>query len=278
MKLAICNELFEGWAFDRVCRFARSAGYAGLELAPFTLATSITTLPASRRAELRAQAEDARLEIVGLHWLLAGTEGLHLTSPDRDVRERTVEYLVALAEACHDLGGHVMVFGSPRQRSRLPGISEAQAFDLATEAFRRAMPFVAASGVTICMEPLSPAETDFVTTASDAVRLIDAVGHPSFVLHLDVKAMSSESTPVPDLIRRHAGRAGHVHVNDANGRGPGFGDTDFVPILQALDETGYDRWVSLEVFDFSPDPATIALRSLQYLQACAGTSLKESRA
>ena len=80
----------------------------------------------------------------------------------------------------------------------------------------------------------------------------------NFGLHLDVKAMSSEPTPVPDLVRRHAGRAGHFHVNDANGRGPGFGDTDFVPILQALDDAGYDRWVSLEVFDFAPDPETIA--------------------
>ncbi len=65
MKLAICNELFEGWPFDRVCRFARDAGYSGLEVAPFTLATPITDLPASRRAELRAQAADAGIEIVG---------------------------------------------------------------------------------------------------------------------------------------------------------------------------------------------------------------------
>ena len=268
MKLAICNELFEGWAFDRVCRVAGAAGYSGLEVAPFTLATPITDLPASRRAELRAQAVDAGIEIVGLHGLLARTEGLHLTSPDREVRERTSEYLVALAEACHDLGGHVMVFGSPRQRSLLPGVTPVEAFEFATDTFRKAMPFVAAFDVTICMEPLAPAETDFVTTVADAVRLIEAVQHPSFGLHLDVKAMSSESTPVPDLVRRYAGRAGHFHVNDANGRGPGFGETDFVPILRALDEAGYERWVSLEVFDFAPDPETIALKSLDYLRAC----------
>ena len=38
MKFAICNELFEGWDFDRVCRFVKDAGYDGLEVAPFTLA------------------------------------------------------------------------------------------------------------------------------------------------------------------------------------------------------------------------------------------------
>jgi sugar phosphate isomerase/epimerase len=115
------------------------------------------------------------------------------------------------------------------------------------------------------MEPLSTAETDFVTTCAEGVQLVDAVGHPNFVLHLDVKAMSNESAPVPDLIRRYAPRAGHFHANDANLRGPGFGETDFVPIFQALRGASYDRWVSVEVFDFSPDPETIARRSLEYM-------------
>src|SRR5262245_46004317 len=71
MKFAICNELFEGWPFDRVCRFVREVGYDGLEIAPFTLAPRITDVTATRRAELRRQAAEAGIEIVGLHWLLA---------------------------------------------------------------------------------------------------------------------------------------------------------------------------------------------------------------
>ena len=59
MKFAICNELFENWPFDRVCRFCREVGYEGLELAPFTLAPMITDLTAAELAGLRAQAADA---------------------------------------------------------------------------------------------------------------------------------------------------------------------------------------------------------------------------
>ncbi len=268
MKFAICNELFEGWPFDRVCQFVKSAGYDGLEVAPFTLAASITDVTPGRRAELRRQAADAGIEILGLHWLLAKTEGFHLTSPDPVVRQRTGAYLVALAEACRDLGGSLMVFGSPAQRSRLPGVSADDAFRWATDTFRQAMPAVAACGVTICMEPLTPAETNFITTCADGIALIEAVDHPRFVLHLDVKAMSSEATPVTELIRRYAGRAGHVHANDTNLRGPGDGDTDFLPIFQALQESGYDRWVSVEVFDFTPNPETIAHDSIACMKRC----------
>jgi sugar phosphate isomerase/epimerase len=266
MKFAICNELFEGWDFDEMCRFVQDAGYEGLELAPFTLAPRITDLDRSRREELVSVAANTGLEIIGLHWLLAGTDGLYLTSPDAAVRARTADYLVALAEATRDLGGHLMVFGSPKQRSLLPGVSQAQAFDWAVETFRRVMPAVAGCGVTICMEPLAPSETDFINTCEDGSRLVDAVDHRNFVLHLDVKAMSSEKTPMAELIRRHAPTAGHFHANDANLRGPGFGEIDFVPIFRELAGAGYDRWVSVEVFDYKPDPQTIARDSIDYMR------------
>lgn len=269
MKFAICNEQFEGWEFDRVCRFVSSVGYEGLEVAPFTLAPWITDVPPQRRAELRLQADDAGVEIFGLHWLLAKTEGLYLTSPDASVRQRTAAYLGSLAGACHDFGGSLMVFGSPKQRSLLPGVSPDQAYEWAAETFRAALPAIADCGVTLCMEPLSPAETDFVNTCADALRLAAMVNHPNFVLHLDVKAMSSETTPVPELIRRHGGGAGHFHANDANLRGPGFGPIDFVPIFRALRDVSYNRWVSVEVFDYTPDPDTIARESIRYMRECA---------
>jgi sugar phosphate isomerase/epimerase len=169
------------------------------------------------------------------------------------VRERTAKYLVDLAEATRDFGGDLMVFGSPKQRSLLAGVEWQQAFDYATDTFRRAMPGIDANGVSLCMEPLGPSETDFINTADQGAQLMEAVGHPRFVLHLDVKAMSSEPTPIPDIIRRHIPRTGHFHANDPNRRGPGFGDEDFVPIFRALKDSGYNRWVSVEVFDYTPD-------------------------
>jgi sugar phosphate isomerase/epimerase len=276
MRFAICNEVFEGWAFDRMCRFSKEAGYEGVELAPFTLAPRITDLTRERRAELRTQAADAGVDIIGLHWLLAGTEGLYLTSPDPAVRSRTADYIVALAEACRDLSGSLMVFGSPKQRSLLPGVSKEQAFAWAAETFRRAMPAVADHGVSICMEPLSPAETDFINTCDEAAALIAAVDHAGFTLHLDVKAMCSERTPMVDLIERYAPAAGHFHANDSNLRGPGFGDVDFVPIFRALHDAGYDRWVSVEVFDYKPDPETIARQSADYMRRTLAEALSAS--
>ena len=268
MRFAICNELFEGWDFASVCQFVAGIGYEGLELAPFTLASQITELSPQRRSELRREAEETGLRIIGFHWLLAKTEGLHLTSPDESVRQRTADYLVELARACADLGGELLVHGSPKQRDLLPGVSRDQAFEYAADTFRRALPALADLGVRICIEPLTTAETNFINTCAEGQRLVELVGRPNFVLHLDVKAMASEDSPTPELIRRYGPLAGHFHANDTNLRGPGMGKVDFVPIFRALKDARYQRWVSVEVFDFSPGPERIARESFEYMQKC----------
>lgn len=267
IRLGICNELFEDWDFARVCRTVGELGYDGLEIAPFTLAERITDVTAPRRRELRSMIEDAGLATIGLHWLLARTEGFYLTSPDPAVRHRTGDYLIALAEATRDLGGSVMVFGSPKQRDLLPGVNTEQALGYAHDVFARIMPAFEPLGVDLCLEPLAPNDTNFLNTCAQAAALIERVNHPRFKLHMDVKAQSSETgTSVPALIREYAPTAGHFHAQDVNLRGPGMGDVDFDPIMRALVDSGYDRWVSVEVFDFSPGVEETARRSIACLK------------
>jgi sugar phosphate isomerase/epimerase len=217
--------------------------------------------------------EDAGLATIGLHWLLAKTEGFYLTSPEPQVRKRTGDYLIMLAEATRDLGGSLMVFGSPKQRDLLPGVSHDQAAGFALEVFTRIMPTLDAIGVDLCLEPLAPSETNFLNTCAQARRLIEQLDHPRFKLHMDVKAQSGETaTTVPALISKYARHAGHFHAQDVNLRGPGMGDIDFGPIMRALVESGYDRWVSVEVFDFSPGALETARQSIACLKQALGMS------
>jgi sugar phosphate isomerase/epimerase len=267
MKFAICNEMFEGWEFGRVCAAARESGYGGVELAPFTLGKPAGEVSSAERASLREAAVREGIEIVGIHWVLAHTAGLHINSADRAVRERTVAYLIDLADLCADLDGGVMVFGSPKQRCVCEGVPKQHAWDLARGTFEAVVPTLEDRGVTLCLEPLAPAETDFINTADDAARMIGEINSPSFQLLLDVKAMSSEQKPIPRIIRENRAILKHFHANDANMRGPGFGNTDFRPIAAALKEIDYQGWVSVEVFDFTPDPVTIANESMKYLKS-----------
>jgi hypothetical protein len=266
MRFAICNETFADWPLAKACDFAAECGYTGLEVAPFTLAALATDIDAAARGEISRTIARAGLACVGLHWLLAKTEGFHVADPDPDVRRQTVDYLAALARLCRDLGGRVLVFGSPKQRSLKPGVTPAQAIDHIAEVFGRLVPVLEATDTVVALEPLAPSETDVLTTAAETCRLIDRIGSPHVRLHLDVKAMSSETTAIPDIIRASARHLEHFHANDENLQGPGFGGVDFAPIFAALAEVSYAGWVSVEVFDYAPGPERLARESLSYMR------------
>jgi sugar phosphate isomerase/epimerase len=81
--------------------------------------------------------------------------------------------------------------------------------------------------------------------------------------------MSTEAVPIPDLIRQYRAMLAHFHANDPNRQGPGFGRLEFGPILAALREVGYDGWVSVEVFDYTPGVEALAKQSIDYLRKCS---------
>jgi sugar phosphate isomerase/epimerase len=270
MKFGICNETFQNWKIDDVFTTCARIGYDAVEVAPFTLAKYVTEIPASERTRIRETAARAGVAISGIHWVLVQAEGMYLTSPDEATRARTAGYFCDLVHFCADLGGKVIVVGSPKQRSLLPGVSLEQAWAWATDLFRPSVKLAAERDVTICFEPLPAEDTNFINTAADAVRFTRQLGSPHFKVILDVRAMSWEDRPVTEIIRACKGEFAYVHANDKNMKGPGFGDVDFRPIAAALKDVGYDGTVSVEVFKYEEGAEVIATKSLEYLKHVFG--------
>ena len=138
--------------------------------------------------------------------------------------------------------------------------------ELARQTFAPSIKMAEDKAVTICFEPLAPSETNFVNTAEKGIEFIQQFNSEAFKIILDVKAMCSDLKPIPDIIRDSHPNFAYFHANDANLKGPGFGDVDFKPIFGALKEVDYDGFVSVEVFDFEEGPETIARESLRYMR------------
>lgn len=267
MKFAICNELFGDWPWAKGLELARSIGYTGVEVAPFTLGPYVHEISSERRREYRKTVADCGMEIIGLHWLLAKTQGFHLTTEDDAVRRKTSEYFKGLVELCVDLGGKLMVLGSPLQRNFPDSMTHEQAMVNAADTLRPVLPLLNEHGVTIALEPLGPSEGNFMNHAFQGRQLIEMLDSEYVRLHLDVKAMSSEGQPIDQIIRDHRDIMFHFHANDPNLLGPGMGAVDQRPIFAALKEIGYDGWVSVEVFDYAPGVETILRQSWSGMQA-----------
>ncbi len=259
--------MFENRSIVEVCSIAKRLGYQGIEIAPFTLNSNARDISSDLIATTRKSVEDAGLEVVGLHWLLAGPTGVHMTTCDDVVYARTKEYMWLLVDLCGDLGGSVMVIGSPKQRNIEDGQSVDGAWRRVAELFASVLDKAAERGVTLCIEPLSPIETNFINTVEEGMRMVRELNHPNFKIHLDVKAMFSEGCPIPEIIRSvKAEDIGHFHVNDPNLYGPGMGELDYAPLAEAIEQIGYDKWLSVEVFKYDPDPEIVAKKSIECLR------------
>lgn len=269
MRFAVCNEVFEGLALPDQFAVAAELGFDGVEISPFTIAPYVTEIPASRRAEIRGMAQDAGLGVAAIHWVLAKTEGFHVTHPDEAVRRRTVDYLRALVDFGVDIGASAMIVGSPLQRKVLPDVTYAQAWRWFAEAMAAAGAHGAPAGFKICIEPLCvEAENNFIFKAFEAAKMAREIGLPNVGVILDTYSASRTEEDVPAAIRETGPLLFHYHCNDLNRRAPGWGTVDFTPIMRALLDVGFEGFCSIEVFDFSIEPREHVGRGLAYLKQC----------
>jgi D-psicose/D-tagatose/L-ribulose 3-epimerase len=272
-KYAMCNESMAELSWQEQCQIVSDAGYRGIEIAAFTLVKEgVQEIGPTERKEMVSVMNNAGLECVGLHWLLAPPpKGLHFTTPDSAVRRRTIAYLDELIDFCADLGASYMIFGSPKQRDTR-GISVEEARKYFAEGLATVADHAEQRGIKILIEPLGRRTTDVVNTMAEAAELAERVNHPAIQLMFDFNNTVDETEPFDVLLRRYFARIGHVHVQEMGGKhlGTGTAVNDYVDAFQVLKDLRYDKWISLEVFDFSPGGKRIAEESMAALRQIEG--------
>ena len=269
MKFALCNEVLAPLPFAEQCRIAAALGYAGLEVAPFTVTDEPAAMTDQAARDLARIAAGHGLVITGLHWLLVKPAGLSITSPDAAVHANTIAFMRRLCELCAAMGGNYLVHGSPKQRMIADGETKDVALARATAAFAAAGEAARSNNVTYCIEPLSPDQTPLINTVAEAATIVQAVNNPHLRTMIDTSSAGlAETESIPDLINRWlpTGLIGHVQVNDPNRRGPGQGEMKFGSILKALSTNGFSGFVAVEPFEYVPDGMGSAARAIGYLR------------
>jgi len=265
-KYAFCNESMQGMNWAEQCELVAQSGYQGIEVAPFSLIKeSVAELTAKGRHEMVQTMKNAGIECAGLHWLLSPPPpGLHVTTPDKEIRRKSWAYFAKLIDLCGDLGGPVMVFGSPKGRSTTCGISPEEAKKYLAEGLSSVAGHAQARGVKILIESLGHNQTDVVNTLAEAAEMIVRIDHPAIQTMFDFHNTLDEKDPFPVLIEKYYPYIHHVHVQEMDGQylGAGNAKTEFLSSLQKLKDLHYDKWISLEVFNFSPGPRVIASKSM----------------
>ena len=264
-RYAVCNEMFGALDFARSADLAKSCGFLGMEIAPFTVFGdfSASAVEAGLKT-VRNGLRGAGLDFAGLHWLFVKPEGLHITSPDKALWKRSWDHLRLLLDIAGELGGGPLILGSPKQRSSR-GTTAAEALDLFTEGLISLAQYAWERKSRILVEALSSKDTDVVNTLFEAFAVSAAVNHPGVEIMFDFHNTADEVKPWPALLEEFKDSIFHVHANELDGRWPGTGATDFGPSLAVLERNGYAGWVSLEIFTVPEDPEAVLRETLERL-------------
>lgn len=266
-RLAVCNETFRGASFAEACRLAAATGYTGLEVMPSTLSPDPARLSAAERAKARKAMREAGLTFTGLHAVVSAPAGLHLTTPDPSLRNRSWGCFRSMIDLAADLGpDSYLVLGSSKQRAAAPGESVSDAVARLRDGLAESAPLAQERGVMLLAEPLAPHLCNVLTSLEQAVRLVREINHPCVRAMFDTHNAVSETKPHGQLIREYASYIHHVHVNEVDGRHPGTGTYDFVDVLSALRSIRYGGWIALEVFHFEPSGEVVAREAATFLR------------
>ncbi len=268
MKISLCNEVLHPLPFEAQCKLAKSLGYNGLEIAPFTLSDNPDHLTIREAEHFRKIAQEEGLVITGLHWLLLKPSGLSITTADKKIGEDTKRFASKLCELCFAFGANYLVHGSPQQRLIADGQSSQDALDRAIDFFGYAANSAREFHVTYCIEPLSLDQTPIINTLSQAIEIVEKICSSHLKTMLDTSSAGlTEKLSIPELIHQFmpTNHIAHVQLNDPNRRGPGQGAMQFGPILKALVANNYQGVIAIEPFDYDPDGPTCAAHSIGYL-------------
>ncbi len=247
---------FKGAFEENVAKIA-SWGYDGVELA-----VRDPRLVDGERIEGVVRGHGLAVPAIGTGpaW---GEERLSFTSTDPAVRKAAVERIASHVPLAARLDA-LVILGLIRGVTPA-GQARGRSMEYVAGAIRECTASAAGSRVRFALEPINRYETDLVNTAAEAMALVDEVGSDRVGLLLDTFHMNIEEPSIEESIRTCGDRIFHFHVADSNRRHPGAGHLDFASILRALEETGYEGYVSGEFMPL-PDADTAASRGIAFLQ------------
>jgi hydroxypyruvate isomerase len=232
---------------------ARNAGFDAVEFWwPFD---SPTPADAEVTAFIRA-IQDAGVRLTGLNFaagdMPGGDRGI-LSNPAMTQAFRdNVDIAVGIAETLGTRAFNAL-YGN-----RIDEYSPATQDDVGTTNLGYAAHAADRIGATVLIEPVSGAPRYPLTTAADAIRVIDRVHgeHDATNLRLlaDFYHLHVNGDDITAAITNYASRIGHVQIADAPGRGePGTGEIPIRTYLEQLAEQGYQGYVGLEYKPTRPD-------------------------
>jgi protein FrlC len=255
------------YPLDEVIKRLARIGYQGIEIGAASPHAYPRHMTPERKQYIRDVLQDNNLQVAAMLPAPGGGQGANVASPIPEERADTIQYYKDVVDLCAYWGGKKVIYVAGWQ---IFGTTRRQAWDWSLQALGDIARHASDAGVTMVVEP-TPTDSNLIETADDALELQEAAGLDNVKVMFDTFHAIYRNEPITDYVYRMGKELSHVHLSDNDRLPPGSGSTDFRPLLAALEDVGYDGWLSMEIsFDRrGVDPDSVARKALEHLQSLA---------
>lgn len=257
------------YPLDETIRRLAKIGYDGIEIGAAAPHAYPDYLDSAARRHIKAVLDDNGIAVSSMLPAPGGGPGFNVASPLEAERANAIDQYIKVARLCAELGGRTLLYVAGWQ---IYGTSTEQAWAWSREALMVIASAAADIGVTVAIEP-TPTDSNLVESCDDAIRLMREVGLPNVKLMFDTIHALYRNEVSSDYVYRMAKDLHHVHLADANRDAPSAGGkVDYVGLIAALKEVGFDGYVTMEIgFNRRDvDPDHVARRAHDYIRPLIG--------
>jgi fructoselysine 3-epimerase len=248
---------------ETIRRLAR-IGYDGIEIGAAAPHAYPAYLSQERRGEIRKVLDDNNIVVSAMLPAPGGGPGFNVASPLPEERRAAIDQYKEVAQLCSDLGGDTLLYVAGWV---IYGTEWKQAFAWSREALVEIGQAAANLGLTVVIEQ-NPADGNLLESADDGIEMMRAVDSPNVKLMFDtIHAMYRNEVPT-DYVYRMGKDLRYVHISDVDRLPPGQGRGDFIGLVQALEDIGYDGFLSMEIgFNYrNAQPDKFAREAYEYMK------------
>jgi sugar phosphate isomerase/epimerase len=252
------------YPLEEVIKRLSRIGYEGIEIGAASPHAYPPTLTKERRKEIKRVLDHYGMKVSSMLPALSGGPGHNVASPIPEERRHTIEHLKEIAELCEQWECSTILY---IPGWRVFGTSLEQAWEWSIEALSEVADAAANYGCTLVIEPTS-FDSNIVDRCEDAIKMMKEVNKPNVKLMFDTFHALYRREPSTDYIYTMGKDLHHIHISDNDRLAPGQGRGDFVGVVEALKDIGFDGYLTMEIgFDRRDvEPDYVARQAYEYLK------------
>ena len=271
MKLSYSTKLYYNYRLEDAIKRGAKLGYPGVEIWGGRPHAYYRDMNADAVASIRKVLDETGVEISGFIPAQFGYP-TNLCSPIENIRKDSVEYIKKSMDASLDLGCKKVSLCPGRT---LYGQGYKQGMIDLKASLSSLVDYAIQKDVLLLLEPAHMMESDLILTVEDGARIIEDEKYENMGIALDTGHCHVNKEVLKDTVYLLDEKKipMHIHLDDNDTSGdqhkvPGEGTINFVPFLQALNEVGYDGYLTVELgFNETANPDAAAYESMKAVLA-----------